>query len=236
MAETRLALVIGNSGYTAVSKLPNPEHDAETIAAALKADGFDVTTVDNLTRAEFIAALDRFSDNATNADWAVVYFAGHGMQLDGVNYLIPVDAKLVADRDVSDEAIALDRVITAVSAARKLGLIIVDACRDNPFLTKMRFTAAARASRTRGLARVETAGTTLVEFSARDGQEALDGSESGNSPFAAALAKRLLIPGLEVGKLLRQVREDVLAATQHQQEPMFSGDLPAEDVFFKTAD
>jgi uncharacterized caspase-like protein len=110
VAETRLALVIGNSGYTAVNKLPNPEHDAETIAAALKADGFDVTTVDNLTRAEFIAALDRFSDNATNADWAVVYFAGHGMQLDGVNYLIPVDAKLVADRDVSDEAIALDRV------------------------------------------------------------------------------------------------------------------------------
>jgi uncharacterized caspase-like protein len=100
----------------------------------------------------------------------------------------------------------------------------------------MRFTAAARASRTRGLARVEATGTTLVEFSARDGQEALDGSESGNSPFAVALAKRLLTPGMEVGKLLRQVREDVLAATQHQQEPMFSGDLPAEDVFFKAAD
>jgi len=229
----RVALVIGNSEYAAVGKLDNPERDAEAIAAALRDDGFDVTTVDNLARADFIAAINQFSDAAANADWALIYFAGHGLQLDGVNYLIPVDAKLVADRDAQDEAIPLDRVIAAVSGVRKLGLIVVDACRNDPFLTKMRFTAGARAAHTRGLARIVPQGTTLVEFSARDGQEAEDGDPTGNSPFAAALAKRLAAPGLEVGKLLRQVREDVLAATSNQQEPMFAGNLPAEDVFFR---
>ena len=97
----------------------------------------------------------------------------------------------------------------------------------------MRFTATARGALTRGLARVATEGTTLVEFSARDGQEALDGDATGNSPFAAALAKRMATPGLEVGKLLREIREDVLAATENRQEPMFSGSLPAEDMFFR---
>jgi tetratricopeptide (TPR) repeat protein len=233
--EMRLALVIGNSSYAAVGKLPNPERDAEAITAALKADGFDVTTVDNLTRADFIDDLKKFSDRAAKAEWAVIYFAGHGLQLDGVNYLIPIDAKLAEDRDVRDEAIALDRAVEAVSGARELGLIIVDACRNNPFLANMRFTVAARAAHTRGLARIEPQGTTLVEFSARDGQEALDGDSTGNSPFASALAKRLAEPGLEVNMLFRQLRKDVLAATANQQEPMFSGDLPPEAMFFRAA-
>jgi uncharacterized caspase-like protein len=125
------------------------------------------------------------------------------------------------------------RQMMAVGGARKFGLIVVDACRNNPFLTSMRYSSAARAARTRGLARVEPQGTTLVEFSARDGQVALDGDPTGTSPFAAALAKRLPTPGLEVGKLLRLVREDVLAATANQHEPMFSGNIPGEDMFFR---
>ncbi len=229
----RVALVIGNSNYSAVGALANPQHDADAIAAALKSDGFDVTTTDNVTRADFIAAINGFADRVAASDWAVIYFAGHGLQIDGVNYLVPIDAKLSADRDVPDEAIALDRLVTAVSGARKLGLVIVDACRNNPFLVKMRFTTTARAALTRGLARVTTEGTTLVEFSARDGQEALDGDATGNSPFAAALAKRMATPGLEVGKLFREIREDVLAATENRQEPMFSGSLPADDMFFR---
>ena len=232
-AGKRVALVIGNSAYAAVGALANPLHDAEAIATALKGDGFEVTTIDNLTRADFLAAINGFGDRAASADWAVIYYAGHGLQLDGVNYVVPTDARLLADRDVQDEAIALDRVIAAVSGARKLGLVVVDACRNNPFLVKMRFTATARGALTRGLARVATEGTTLVEFSARDGQEALDGDATGNSPFAAALAKRMATPGLEVGKLLREIREDVLAATENRQEPMFSGSLPAEDMFFR---
>ena len=226
-------MVIENSEYAAVGRLANPKRDAETIAAALKADGFAVTTADNLGRSDFIAAMNKFSDTAAKADWAVIYFAGHGLQVDGVNYLVPVDAKLAEDRDVRDEAIPLDRAIETVGGARKLGLVIVDACRNNPFLVQMQFTTKTRAARTRGLARVEPEGTTLVEFSARDGQEAQDGDADGDSPFAIALAKRLTTPGLEVGKLLREVRADVFAATQQQQEPMFSGDIPPEDMFFR---
>ena len=229
----RVALVIGNSSYGAAGKLPNPGRDADMIAAALTTDGFEVSRVADVTRAEFIAALNRFSDLAASADWATIYFAGHGLQLGGVNYLIPVDARLAADRDVPDEAIPLDRVMSAAAGARQFSLIVVDACRNNPFLVQMQFTTKTRAARTRGLARVEPEGTTLVEFSARDGQEAQDGDADGDSPFAIALAKRLTTPGLEVGKLLREVRADVFAATQQQQEPMFSGDIPPEDMFFR---
>jgi hypothetical protein len=228
-----MALVIGNSAYSAVGKLANPQRDAEAIASVLKADGFEVTQASNVTRAGFITIVNRFSDAAANADWAMIYFAGHGLQLDGQNYLVPIDAKLLADRDVQDEAVPLDRVIAAVDRVRKFGLIVVDACRNNPFLTDMRFTVASRAAQTRGLARIQPQGTILVEFAARDGQLALDGDAAGNSPFAAALAKRLATPGLEVGKLLRMVREDVLATTARQQEPTFSGNIPAEDLFFR---
>jgi tetratricopeptide (TPR) repeat protein len=231
---SRAALVIGNSAYSAVGKLANPQRDAEAIASVLKDDGFDVTVANDVTRTEFIAVLNRFSDAAANADWAMIYFAGHGLQLDGKNYLVPIDAKLLADRDVQDEAVPLDRVITAVDRVRKFGLIVVDACRNNPFLTDMRFTVASRAAQTRGLARVQPQGTILVQFAAQDGQLALDGDDpTGNSPFAAALAKRLATPGLEVSKLLRLVREDVLATTARQQEPTFSGNIPAEDLFFR---
>jgi len=229
----RVALVIGNSDYAAVGKLINPPRDADAIASALTDDGFDVTRAADVGHADFVAAIKQFEDAAADADWAVIYYAGHGLQLDGVNYLIPVDAKLAADRDVQDEAVPLGRVLEAVSGAHKLGLIIVDACRNNPFLANMRIAGGKRSALTRGLARIEPQGTTLVEFSARDGQEAEDGDDGGNSPFAAALVKRLSSPGLEVGKLLRQVHEDVLTLTKNQQEPMFWGNLPADDVFFR---
>jgi signal peptidase I len=232
LESVRLALVIGNSAYAAIGELPNPSHDAEAIAEALTDDGFSVMRANDLTRAGFIAALNQFADAAAKMEFATIYFAGHGLQLDGVNYLVPVDAKLIADRDVQDEAIPLDRLINAVHRA-KFGLVIVDACRNNPFLARMRFTGITREVRTRGLARVVPQETTLVEFSARDGQEALDGDPTGNSPFAAALAKRLATPGMEINKVLRLVRTDVLAATGNQQEPMFSGNFPAEDLYFR---
>jgi hypothetical protein len=229
----RVALVIGNSAYRSVGELTNPLRDAESIGAALRGDGFAVTELKNVTRAQFVDALNTFSDQAASADWAMIYFAGHGLQLNGVNYLVPVDAKLRVDRDVQDEALQLERLIAAVGGARKFGLVVVDACRDNPFLPVMRFTTASRAARTRGLARVVPQDAILVEFSALEGQLALDGDESGNSPFAHALAQRLATPGLEVGKLLRLIREDVLAATDRQQEPMFMGNMPGEDLFFR---
>jgi D-alanyl-D-alanine carboxypeptidase len=232
--ETRIALVIGNATYAAVGKLPNPPNDAEAVAEALRESGFsNVTLVHDAARADLVAALNGFADKAASADWAVVYFAGHGIELDGANYLIPIDARLRADRDVQDEAVSLDRVMVAVQPARKLRLVILDACRNNPFIADMRVTVASRAIH-RGLARVEPDGGTLVAYAAKGGQEAIDGDETGNSPFAAALVKRLRTPGLEIGKLFRLVRDDVLAATDRRQEPFVYGSLPGEDFFFRT--
>jgi Flp pilus assembly protein TadD len=233
VAEKRVALVVGNSAYAAVARLPNPVRDAAAMAAALKADGFaEVTLIKDADRAQLVAALNRFADEAATADWAVLYYAGHGIELDGTNYLIPVDARLKTDRDVQDEAVSLDRVVTSVEPAKKLRLVVLDACRNNPFAVNMRLTDARRAI-SRGLARIEPAGGTLVAYAAKGGQEAIDGEGTGNSPFAAALVKNLQTPGLEIGKLFRLVRDDVLAATDQKQEPFVYGSLPGEDFFFR---
>ena len=232
-AETRVALIIGNSAYTAVAKLPNPQRDAEAVAEALRQDGFaDVQLVIDATRTDLVEALNDFADKADAADWAVVYFAGHGLELDGTNYLVPVDARLKADRDVQDEAVSLDRVIEAVNKAKKLRLVILDACRNNPFVPDMRVTKASRAIH-RGLARIEPSGGTLVAYAAKGGEEAVDGDGTADSPFAAALVARLTTPGLEIGKLFRLVRDDVLAATDQKQEPFVYGSLPGSDFFFR---
>lgn len=233
VSERRVALVIGNSDYSAVGKLANPPRDADALAGALRDSGFaEVTVIDDAGRDEFIDALNAFADSASGADWAVVYYAGHGIEMDGINYLIPIDASLRTDRDIGDEAIALDRVIESVEGAKKLRLVILDACRNNPFVPSMRMTVASRAIH-RGLARVEPEGGTLVAYAAKGGQEAIDGEGDANSPFAAALVERLRTPGLEVGKLFRLVRDDVLAATARKQEPFIYGSLPGEDFFFR---
>ena len=185
----RVALVIGNSSYSTVGKLPNAKSDAEKIAESLRRIGFSTVTVNfDLSREKITEALRAFAAQADRADWAVVYYAGHGIEFGGANYLVPIDARLVSDRDISFEAVALDQVLLAVEGAQKLRLVILDACRDNPFASNMRRTIANR-SVGRGLARVEPDGATLVAYAAKDGQVAQDG-DGGNSPFASALAKR----------------------------------------------
>ena len=228
----RVALVIGNSGYSKISGLFNAKRDAEAVGRALQKIGFsDVSFEFDLGRNAFIAALRKFESKAEKADWAVIYFAGHGAELNGLNYLIPVDATLGTDRDLIDEAIALDRVLASVESAKKFRLIILDACRDNPFLIQMRRTVASR-SVTRGLARIEPSQSgTLVAYAAKHGQVALDG-DSANSPFVVSLLKHLPTAKLEVNKLFRIVRDEVLAETNGRQEPFVYGSLPAEDFFF----
>jgi hypothetical protein len=229
--EKRVALVIGNGAYTGVPYLPNPPRDAEAVAKAFKRIGFDrVISANNLTRDELLSTLRNFAALADGADWAVVYYAGHGMEIAGTNYALPVDAKLTTDRDVAFEAIPLTQFLTAVEGARKLRLIFVDACRDNPFLAKIRRTGATR-SIGRGLARIEPPGGTLVAYAARDGEVAHDG-DNGNSPFVSSLLQRIETPGLELNKLFRLVRNDVMVATANSQEPFVYGSLPPDDFFF----
>jgi tetratricopeptide (TPR) repeat protein len=231
LAERRVALVVGNSDYKEVGTLPNPQRDAETIAAVLRGIGFQtVTLVRDLSREKFLDALRTFAAEAEKADWAVIYYAGHGIELGGVNYLIPVDARLIADRDVQFEAVPLDQVLGAVEGAHKLRLVLLDACRDNPFARRMQRSLAAR-SIGRGLARIEPGPGTLVAYAARDGQVALDG-DGQNGPFAVALSKLLKQPGLEVNKLFRLVHDDVMEATGNRQEPYTYGALPGREDFF----
>jgi tetratricopeptide (TPR) repeat protein len=231
IAERRVALVVGNSAYTAVPALPNPERDAQAIAAALRSIGFQTVMLEtNTTRERLVAALRAFEDEVEKADWAVIYYAGHGIEIGGVNYLVPVDAKLTADRDVQDEAVPLDRALSAIGEAKKLRLVVVDACRDNPFIQQMRRTVASR-SIGRGLASIEPEGGTLVAYAAKHGQTALDG-DGQNSPFATALLAHLAQPNIEINKLFRIVRDDVLEATGRRQEPFVYGSLPGQDFYF----
>lgn len=229
-AERRMALVIGNSAYKSVPKLSNPANDATLVGGMFKKAGFDwIDIKTDLNASEMRKALRDFGQRARDAEVAVIYYAGHGIELDGTNYLIPTDAALETDSDVLDEAVALDRALFAVEPAKQLRLVILDACRDNPFTKIMKRTVAARAIG-RGLAKVEpTSPNTMIAFAAKAGSTASDG-DSKNSPFATALVERLPTPGLDLRKAFGFVRDDVLKNTGYKQEPYVYGSLGGEDV------
>src|SRR3977135_2857426 len=230
LADKRVALVIGNSAYKNVNRLKNPANDAAAVVAMFKRAGFDsVDAKLDLSIVDMRRALREFGNKTRDADVAVIYYAGHGIELDGTNYLCPVDAALETDTDVLDETFALDRVLFAVEPAKQLRLIILDACRDNPFAKKMKRTAGSRAIG-RGLAKVEPSSpNTMIAFAAKAGSTASDG-DSKNSPFAAALVDHLAKPGLDLRKAFGFVRDDVLKATNNSQEPFIYGSLGGNDV------
>jgi uncharacterized caspase-like protein len=229
-AEKRVALVLGNSNYQNVAPLPNPVNDSSKIAATLKDAGFDVVdSRRDLAAAETRRALRDFADRARDADIAVVYYAGHGIEVDGGNYLIPVDARLERDTDIYDEGLSLDRILIAIEPAKKLRLVILDACRDNPFARTMKRTVASRAIG-QGLAKVEpTSPNVLIAYSAKAGSTAADG-DGNNSPFTTALSHHLTKPGLDVRRAFGFVRDEVLKTTNNRQEPFVYGSLGGEDV------
>jgi hypothetical protein len=228
-AEKRVALVIGNSAYEKVSRLDNPANDAGLMAETLKAAGFDsVDTRRDLKIEDMRRALREFVDKSRDADVAVVYYAGHGIEVDGTNYLVPVDAVLERDSDIYDEAMSLDRVLVSVEPAKQLRLVMLDACRDNPFAKTMKRTIAAR-SIGRGLAKVEpTSPNTLIAFASKAGSTASDG-DGKNSPFTTAVAKYVTKPGLDLRKAFGYVRDDVLRSTGNHQEPYVYGSLGGDD-------
>jgi uncharacterized caspase-like protein len=228
-ADKRVALVIGNSAYQNAPRLANPASDAAAMTATFRNANFDIVeSRADLSATEMRRTLRDFNDKARDADIAVIYFAGHGIEVDGTNYLIPVDALLERDTDVYDETFALDRILVAVEPAKRLRLVILDACRDNPFAKTMKRGAVSR-SIDRGLAKVEPASSnTMVAFAAKAGSTALDGDK--NSPFAAALVKYITKPGLDLRKAFGFVRDDVLKATGNRQEPFVYGSLGGDDV------
>src|SRR5262249_18161141 len=191
-------------------RLANPIKDAKAIAAMLQKAGFDSVKVrQDLGNLEFKRALREFGDAANDADIAVIYYAGHGIQVRDMNYMIPVDAKLATEIDAEDEAVSLDRMVAALEPAKRLPLVIPDACRANPFARPMKRRVAMRAI-TGGLGKAEpTSSDTLIAYAAKAGSTAEDG-EGENSPFATALIKYLAVPGLDIRLAFGRIRDEVL--------------------------
>lgn len=197
-AERQVALVVGNAEYEHADRLSSTINDASAIASLLTKAGFDVVDARrNVGVVEFKRAVRDFLDTASDADVAVVYYSGHGMEVEGVNYLIPIDAKLAKVWDADDEAVSLDRILLATEPAKKLRLIILDACRDNPFLRAQGRLPQTRSIASRLIGVSPTSGNTLIAYAARAGSLSYDGTGS-NSPFTAALVKYIAQPGLDI--------------------------------------
>ena len=227
-AAGRVALVVGNGAYAGIGTLPNPGNDAADMSAVLARLGFEVTTVRDADRVAMTEALRVFTRASAGADVSLVFYAGHGLEMDGVNYLVPVDAQLERDTDVRFEAVVLDDVLAATEGAG-LRVVILDACRNNPLARSMQRTSARR-SVSRGsfgeLDETLLGDETLVAYAAAAGTTAADG-EGRNSPYATALLAHLEQP-LELSALFRRVRAQVLEATGGEQRPHEYGSLLRE--------
>lgn len=240
-AAERMALVVGMAEYRHIPPLKNTTHDARRIAATLEGIGFEVTTLINAPQVELRAALDDFSFRSETADLALIYFAGHGVEVQGENFLIPIDAAVRSNRDIQRHSVSLKDMLAAVDRARKMRVVILDSCRDNPFgdaiATDLVAQAGSATTGTRGgggLAPAAPDRGTLVAFAARDGQVALDG-DGDNSPFALALADKLAEPGVEISLMFRQIRDEVMETTSNRQEPHTYGSLPGMPYYIAGA-
>lgn len=229
----RVALVIANSDYQYAEKLLNPTNDARAIAAAFRRLDFDeVVLKENLDYRNLRLALKDFANKSAGAELAMVYFAGHGIEVSGQNYLIPTDARLESATDIDFEGIPLPSVMSSVEGANNLKLVILDACRNNPFRSRMAVRSGTR-SIGRGLAKVEPENNTMVAFAAKEGTVALDG-EGEHSPYANALLQVIEEPGVEIGFMFRRVRDLVLKATGQRQEPFTYGSLGGTPIYLKS--
>ncbi len=223
-AQERVALVIGNAKYAHAGELANPGNDARAVAAALRDIGFDVAAGYDLARGEMEERIRDFLNRAGTAKVALLFYAGHGMQIDGRNYLVPVDARIETPNDVTFGTVELDRILSGLNDPGRANIVVLDACRDNPmarsFATRSRSTSVGT-----GLAAYTNVGTgTLIAFSTAPGRVASDGWKD-NSPFAEALARNLRVPGLEVRQMLTRVRNEVANATDEKQVPWDNSSL-----------
>ena len=234
LADGRVALVVGNSTYSHIGRLPNPDNDARDISAALRRLGFEVTNEFDADRVELTEALRAFTRRSAGADVSLVFYAGHGIEMDGVNYLVPVDARLERDVDVRFETVTVDDLLVSTSGA-SLRLVILDACRNNPLARSMQRTAAFRSVSGGSFADLNEdllGDETLVAYAAAAGTTAADG-RGRNSPYTAALLSHLETP-LEIGLLFRRVRAQVLETTNGAQRPHEYHSLVGEHYLTRT--
>jgi uncharacterized caspase-like protein len=229
----RVALVIGNGKYQNVAELPNPASDAKAVATALKRIGFSVVEGYDLSFTAMAERLKAFGKAADKASVALVYYAGHGLQMQGTNYFLPVDATVQRERDLAYDAISLDMILREAEAARDLRIVILDACRDNPFAARIaRAGGATRALQIgEGLAQAGNVGRdTLVAYATAANALADDGSDR-HSPYTTALLKHLETPGLEINLLFGRVRDSVFEATAGRQTPFTYGSLGGDPFY-----
>src|SRR6266403_4778575 len=220
-ADRRVAFVVGNGTYKNVTPLPNPPIDATSMAGLLRNAGFDVVEGINLTRDRMTERLLEFGKKTQGADVAVFFYAGHGITVDGINYLLPVDADIKSEIDVKlGNAINVDLTLDQAMNAARVKLVFLDACRDNPFAAKTKAAGGTRGvSVQTGLAEMKSGEGTLIAFAAGPGQAALDGEVGTNSPFTRALLAHITQPGVEIQQAMTQVRGQVHEDTKRAQLP-----------------
>ncbi|MDP3257332.1 caspase domain-containing protein, partial [Bosea sp. (in: a-proteobacteria)] len=225
--ERRVALVIGNSAYTAVPRLANPQRDATAISAALKRLGFEVVEGYDLRMDEMTGIVREFAQKLDGAKAGVVYYAGHGIAVGDENYLIPVDASLKSEADLDFRAVNVQLILRQMQRDERVNVLILDACRDNPFATQL---AARSRSVTRGLTAIETqsASGILIAFATDPRATALDGEKDGNSPFTSALLKHIETPEVSITTVMDRVRADVWESTGKKQKPWTNSSIIGE--------
>ncbi|MCO5090814.1 caspase family protein [Bosea sp. (in: a-proteobacteria)] len=226
-AERRVALVIGNSAYTAVPPLANPRRDAGGVSAALKRLGFDVVEGYDLKMDEMTGIVREFAQKLDGAKAGLVYYAGHGIAVGDENYLIPVDASLRSEADLDFRAVNVQLVLRQMQRDERVNIVILDACRDNPFANQL---AAKSRAVTRGLTAIETqsASGILIAFATDPRATALDGERDGNSPFTSALLKHIETPEVSITTVMDRVRADVWEATGKKQKPWTNSSIIGE--------
>jgi len=230
-----MALVIGNGAYAHVKALPNPPNDARAIAKSLRDIGFTVSEGVDLDRAAMQKMTRDFLRDAARAQVAVVYYAGHGVQVDGRNYLIPVDVELKPGTGMTEAMIDMDTIMAGLDDQVRTNILIFDACRNNPMAQQVASAGSSRGIEgASGLAAPTSLGAgatlgagTLIAFATAPGQVALDG-EGANSPFSAALSRHIGTPGLEVQQMLTRVRAEVVSTTKTKQVPWSNSSLLGE--------
>ncbi len=232
----RIALVIGNGAYQQAPKLPNPVNDARAMAGMLKGIGFTVVEGYDLTIETMLDRIHDFGQLANGADVALVFYAGHGLQLDGHNYLLPISARLLRETDLRREAVEVDEILGEVRPARRLRLVILDACRDNPFQAQMARAIAGRSvSVGRGFARIDDVeADTLIAFATKADAIAEDGN-GDHSPYTTALLRYLATPGLSLERVFGKVRDSVVEATGGRQQPFVYGSLGGDPIYLAQA-